>query len=482
MTTTLNRIIPQRGFQMNFLSSPADIVIAGSGAGVGKSYALLMEPMRHIYNPLFRGVIFRRTRPRLTAPGSLWDTSNQMYSMVEGAKPNVQALRWDFASGAQVQLAHMQYEGDKHAWQGTQLAFIGWDELTEFTSGQFWYLLSRNRSVSGVRPYVRATCNPDPDSFVADLVDWYIAEDGYADLSRAGKLRYFTRLNNKIHWGNSREELYHIQPVPDLIKSFTFIPGVLEDNKKLIEADPAYKANLLALDEVQMQRLLGDPKRGGNWKIRPAAGLIFNENNFLTAMDYMPTYGGIAVRFWDFAATEKDLEDRLEEKSDDPSETASVLVVYNSGHYYIVDSTSEFLAPAEVEDTWLNTTMADAQLAQEYGWTYYCRWEEEGGSSGKRVSNQMQTKLALKGVDGAGIKSTADKFVRARPAAVAVKAKIVSVMMAPWNKRLIMHLHNQPSKRTDTMDAFSGAINFLQSDESQHAEWGQLPLGIYRGG
>lgn len=474
-------IRPQPGFQNNFLSSPADIVVAGSGAGVGKSYALLMEPLRHIYNSLFRAVIFRRTRPRLTNPGGLWDTSQQLYPLIDGAKQNIQSLRWDFPSGASVQFAHLQYEADKHAWQGTQLAFIGWDELTEFSAGQFWYLLSRNRSVSGIRPYVRATCNPDPDSFVAELVNWYIADDGYADLDRAGKLRYFTRLNNTIHWGNSKEELFDIQPFPDLIKSFTFIPGILEHNQELLRMDPSYKANLLALDEVQKERLLGDPLRGGNWKIRPAAGLVFHMDNFRIRSDFNILANGLAVRFWDFAATEKDIEEQIEESETAPSETASVLVVYNAGAYYVVDVTSEFVAPGDIEDHYMGITMADAQLAADMGWHYVVAWEEEGGSSGKRISQQQQTKLALKGIEGVGIRSTADKLVRARPAAIAVKARLVSVMKAPWNDKFIMHLHNQPSKRQDIMDAFAGAINYLQSDEADHSQWGTLPFGIHRG-
>ena len=73
-----------------------------------------------------------------------------------------------------MRFAHLEYEQDKFGWMGAQVTFIGFDELIHFTEGQFWYLLSRNRSTCGIKPHIRATCNPDPDSFVADLVKWWI--------------------------------------------------------------------------------------------------------------------------------------------------------------------------------------------------------------------------------------------------------------------------------------------------------------------
>lgn len=69
-----------------------------------------------------------------------------------------------------MKMSHLEHENDKYNHQGAQYPLIMFDELTHFSKTQFLYLLSRNRSTCGVRPYVRATCNPDPDSWVADLV------------------------------------------------------------------------------------------------------------------------------------------------------------------------------------------------------------------------------------------------------------------------------------------------------------------------
>jgi len=259
-------IRPQRGFQENFLSTSADIAIGGGSAGCGKSFALLMEGLRHSNNPKFRSVFFRRTTPEITNAGGLWDEAFSLYSLV-GAKPiRSPQMKFNFPSGASASLAHLQYEQTIYNYQGSQIGFIGFDEVTHFSSKQFFYMLSRNRSVSGVKPYVRATCNPDPDSFVRELIDWYIGPEGYAIPERSGKIRYFIRLNDEIHWGNTREEiaLRHGDEAAIHAKSFTFIAGLLNENKILLDKDPSYVGNLRALSRVDRERL-----ENGNWNIRP---------------------------------------------------------------------------------------------------------------------------------------------------------------------------------------------------------------------
>jgi len=46
----MEEIRPQAGAQERFLASTADIAIYGGAAGGGKSFALPMEPLRHIGN------------------------------------------------------------------------------------------------------------------------------------------------------------------------------------------------------------------------------------------------------------------------------------------------------------------------------------------------------------------------------------------------------------------------------------------------
>ena len=87
-----------------------------------------------------------------------------VYSLFR-ARPREAQLEWIFPGGAKIKFAHLEYDSTVLDWQGSALAFIGYDELTHFTEKQFFYMLSRNRSTSGVRPYIRGTTNPDPDSW-----------------------------------------------------------------------------------------------------------------------------------------------------------------------------------------------------------------------------------------------------------------------------------------------------------------------------
>ncbi len=265
---------PQPGPQTAFLSTPADICLYGGAAGGGKSYGILLEPLRHVSTVTgFEAVIFRRTSPELTNPGGLWDETYKMYPHLK-AVPNETNHTWTFAPyNNNVKLGHLQYDKNLLDWFGSQIPFIGFDELTTFTRKQFFEMLARNRSACGVAPYVRATCNPDPDSWVLELVDWYIDEAGDHIPERSGVLRWFIQESDTLIWGDTKEEL--IEKYPNCRPlSFTFIHADLADNKILDEGDPDYRAKLMALPAAKRAALLG-----GNWRTK-ADGKMFKREWF----------------------------------------------------------------------------------------------------------------------------------------------------------------------------------------------------------
>lgn len=273
-TQNINIIKPQEGYQMKVLASKADIVVGGAAAGVGKTFALLLEPLRHLKTvKRFGGVIYRRTTPQIRSEGGLWDTSVSLYPFA-GGRPRESNLTWVFDHGNTLKFSHLEHEKNKLDWQGSQIPYIGFDELTHFSESMFFYLLTRNRSTCGVKPYVRATCNPDPDSWVAKFIEWWIdQETGYPIKERDGVLRYFIKNGQDYIWGDSKEEVLEkastilgefkgkdVRP-EDWVKSLTFISGSIFDNKKLLEVDSGYLGNLLSQDEQTQNQLLR-----GNWK------------------------------------------------------------------------------------------------------------------------------------------------------------------------------------------------------------------------
>jgi len=69
-------------------------------------------------------------------------------------------------------------------------------------------------------------------------------------------------------------------------------PATMSDNPALLRVNPEYLAWLLSLPTLERERLLG-----GNWKIRPAAGVYF-KREWCSVVDQVPADLDI-VRYWD---------------------------------------------------------------------------------------------------------------------------------------------------------------------------------------
>ncbi len=297
---------PQAGKQEMFLSSPADIAIYGGGAGGGKTFGLLLEPLRHIGLKGFGATIFRRSTKDITAQGGLWTESQKIYPYFQGnPRSSNQYLDWRFPKGSEIAFKHLEYDTTTEGYRGAQIPLIGFDQLETFSEYQFWYMFSRNRTTCGIKPYIRATCNPDSESFLRNLIDWWIDNNsGLPIESRAGAIRYFIRQNEDIVFADSKEELIKKYGKEVRPKSLTFIPALLKDNAILREKDPEYIANLQMLPMVERERLLG-----GNWNVAATGGLCKIEwfNRYDSSQE-MPKFTDI-VQSWDTAFKDKQTSD-----------------------------------------------------------------------------------------------------------------------------------------------------------------------------
>lgn len=438
-------IKPQEGPQEAFLASSADIAIYGGSAGGGKSWALLLEPLRHIGTKGFGAVFFRRNTTQIRNEGGLWDESEKLYPLI-GADPKTHNLQWEFPAKTSITMAHLEYDKTVLNYQGSQIPLMCFDELTHFTAKQFWYMLSRNRSMCGVKPYVRATCNPDADSWVAEFIAWWIDQDtGIAIPERSGVVRWFVRIGDTIRWADSPKDLEEYtmtgedgQEIPIPAKSVTFIAAKLTDNKALMAADPGYMANLMALSRVDRERLLG-----GNWKIRPSAGLYF-KREWIEVVDTAPA-GLRVVRGWDLAAT-------AETGENDPDwTTGTKMGLAPDGTYYVLDHVYDRLSPNGVERLIKNTASQDGVSVQ-------IDLPQDPGQAGKAQVASLTKMLAGYNVRSATV--TGDKVTRFSPFSAQAEAGNVKIIRGTWNERWLSELENFPPDNGHDDDADSTAQAF----------------------
>ena len=227
------------GPQEDFLAAGETDVLYGGAAGGGKSYAMLVDPLRFAHRSAHRGLIIRRSMPELR---ELIDKSRELYPKAfPGCKYKEVEKLWNFPSGAKIEFGFLERDADVYRYQGQAYSWIGFDEITHLPTEFSWnYLASRLRTTdSEITCYMRCTANP----------------------GGAGAT-----------WVKKR----YIDPSPPH-ESFEgadgltrkFIPARLQDNP-FLATDGRYEKMLQALPPTQRQQLLE-----GNWDV--AEGAAFTE-------------------------------------------------------------------------------------------------------------------------------------------------------------------------------------------------------------
>lgn len=225
------------GPQTDFLAAPEKDVLYGGAAGGGKSYAMLVDPLRYAHKAQHRALILRRSMPELR---ELIDKSRELYPK---AFPNCKFREvdkiWKFPSGATIQFSFLEKDADVYRFQGQAYSWIGFDEITHLPTEFSWnYLASRLRTTDpDIQTYMRCTANPG---------------------------------GSGAHWVKKR----YIEPSPPN-ETFTgsdgvtrkFIPALLQDNPYLSDTD--YKQMLQSLPPIQRKQLLE-----GNWDINEGAAFV----------------------------------------------------------------------------------------------------------------------------------------------------------------------------------------------------------------
>jgi len=230
---------PNDGPQTDFLAASETDVLYGGAAGGGKSYAMLVDPLRFAHRAAHRALILRRSMPELR---ELIDKSRELYPKAfPGCKYKEVEKLWNFPSGAKIEFGFLERDADVYRYQGQAYSWIGFDEITHQSTEFSWnYLASRLRTTDPeIIPYMRCTANPGGVG---------------------------------AHWVKKR----YIDPSPPN-ESFKgsdgltrkFIPARLDDNPYLAN-DGRYEQMLKALPPTQRRQLLE-----GDWEV--AEGAAFTE-------------------------------------------------------------------------------------------------------------------------------------------------------------------------------------------------------------
>ena len=226
------------GPQTDFLAADEKDVLYGGAAGGGKSYAMIVDPLRYAHRSAHRALILRRSMPELR---EMIDKSRELYPQAfPGAKFREVEKLWNFPSGAKVEFGFLERDADVYRYQGQAYSWIGFDEITHLPTEFSWnYLASRLRTTDPeIKTYLRCTANP----------------------GGVGS-----------HWVKNR----YIAP-QEHNKSFEgkdgltrkFIPAKLADNPYLAK-DGIYEQMLKSLPPIQRRQLLE-----GNWDVAEGAAFV----------------------------------------------------------------------------------------------------------------------------------------------------------------------------------------------------------------
>jgi hypothetical protein len=235
--------------------------VTKNSAGGGKSFAMLADPVRYLNNENAKMLLVRKSTEELR---ELVSASKLLYPRaIPGIKFLERDKTWVAPSGATLWMSYLDVDDDVTRYTGQAFCWIGFDELTQWSSPYAWnYMRSRLRTSknSGLKLYQRATTNPGGAGH-----HW--VKKTFIDPAPPGKAFWATdpETGETLKWpkGHTRED----EP---LFKR-RFIPATLFDNPYLAD-DGMYEANLLSLPEHQRKQLLE-----GNWDV--AEGAAFPEFN-----------------------------------------------------------------------------------------------------------------------------------------------------------------------------------------------------------
>lgn len=417
------------------MDNETDVILAGGGAGGGKSRCVLTKAIAFVQDPAARVIILRQTMPQLKVSGGLVDESHEIYPYIGGVY-KVQAGKWIFPNGASIQFSAIPDDAKLEDWKGSQLTHILIDEAAEWTERQVVFLLTRLRSAKFKgKLQLIMTCNPNRTSFLYEWVKPIL--DEITGIPKDGTeyiTRWFVNIGGKMQWGTSPEDLYTRFGVGKKLgedfmpKSFKFYFLTVYDNPVLMKANPDYLASLLAQPKVDQQRFLH-----GSWTAVGSSEGYF-KRDWVEIVKHPPEGVTARWRCWDFAASAEPSDGGTNRN---PDYTAGVKMSRDKfGRYYVEDCyrfrkrTDEVLK--EVVMTAFDDDLDNCRVAIPI----------DPGAAGQIANTFFVKTLAENGVGAKSIKTSGhnSKLSLMQPFLAMAERGMIKVVEGAWNEEWFTEL------------------------------------------
>ena len=370
-----NIFIPQKPFfnQIKFLIYPSQEIAFGGAAGGGKSSATLMAALQYVeekhipegQNKLkYNALIIRRTLEDLDMPNAIMDRAKQWLLPKEDEGLLVwkdQKKRFIFNSGATLTFRYLSHNKHLNSYQGAELQFVGFDELTQFPENQYNYLHSRLRKLEDSDIPIRMRGASNPGGIGHDWVKKRFVDD-----------------DSKL----------------------PFIPSAYTDNQYLNQEE--YSKQLDKLDELTRLQL-----KYGDWNAVLKTGLLVSRDSLNNSLiSYKNTYSTWQPSFCTIGI--------------DPASTGhdkfamSCLVYFNNGNIVLVDLDS---TPSAYPEELLRNFI----IRNSHWNPYIINFEQEPGSDStyalKHWQHILRDLVKKYGITVKKTQSSHSKYNRARPTA-----------------------------------------------------------------
>lgn len=241
--------VPNAGGQRAFLECPIFEAVLEGNRGGGKTDALIMDFAQHVgqgFGADWRGILFRQTFPQLR--DVVAKTRKWFPRIFPSATFNQTEMTWTWPAGETLRLSYLQREADYWNYHGHEYPWIGFEEITTWPDDKCYKIMmscSRSTHPKMPRKY-RATTNPYGPGH-----NWVKA-----------------RFKLPVPPGSPVGRVVRNDDDPPRVA----IRSMLDENVRLLAADPDYQRKVLASAPNSAAKAAWE---SGDWDI--VAGGMFDD-------------------------------------------------------------------------------------------------------------------------------------------------------------------------------------------------------------